>query len=315
MSRSVADMVSGERRNGVAATVRTRAEVLLMLVRREFWEHRALWLAPLVMLGLVALCAAIGRIHLGVEESASVQGEAQRVAVLTIIQAVLAVPLYVVAMFVVSFYLLDCLYSERKDRSILFWKSLPVSDGLTVCAKLLVALVVVPLGVFVLALLAHLLCTAILGLRVLSGTVPAVFTWSTYEWLRTGWVMLLVTLLAALWYAPLAGYLLVMSAWVRRAPVLLGTLPVVIGPILEWLAFGTRHFMDFINYRLNGVWWLLGVHNTRLVTKHGLYSVGTALEVLNFRAVLTSVDLWLGLMVTGALLYAAIRVRRFRDDI
>jgi ABC-2 type transport system permease protein len=315
MSRTVADLVPGERRNGVAATVRTRAQVLLMLVRREFWEHRALWLAPLVMLGLVALCAAIGRIHLGVEESATVQGEAQRVAVLTIIQAVLAVPLYVVAMSVVSFYLLDCLYSERKDRSILFWKSLPVSDGLTVCAKLLVALVVVPLGVFVLALLAHLLCTAILGLRVLSGTVPVVFTWSTYEWLRTGWVMLLVTLLAALWYAPLAGYLLVMSAWVRRAPVLLATLPVVIGPILEWLAFGTRHFMDFINYRLNGVWWLLGVHNTRLVTKHGLYSVGTALEVLNFRAVLTSVDLWLGLMVTGALLYAAIRIRRFRDDI
>jgi ABC-2 type transport system permease protein len=314
MSRSVADMLPEERRNGAAAAVRSRAEVLLMLVRREFWEHRALWLAPLVMTGLVALCVAIGHIHLGVEESAAVQGEAQRVAVLTIIQAVLAVPLYLVAMFVVSFYLLDCLYSERKDRSILFWKSLPVSDGLTVGAKLLVALVVVPLGVFVLALLAHLLCTAILGLRVLSGTVPVVFTWNTYEWLRTGWVMLLVTVLAALWYAPLAGYLLVVSAWVRRAPVLLATLPVVIGLILEWLAFGTRHLMDFINYRLNGIWWLLGVHNTRIVTKHGLYSVGTALEVLNFRAVLTSVDLWLGLAVTGALLYAAIRIRRFRDD-
>jgi ABC-2 type transport system permease protein len=294
--------------------MRSRAAVLVMLVRREFWEHRALWLAPLVMTGLFALCVAIGRIHLGVEESATVQGEAQRVAVLTIIQVVLAVLLYLVAMFVVSFYLLDCLYSERKDRSILFWKSLPVSDGLTVSAKLLVALVVVPLGVFVLALLAHLLCTAILGLRVLSGSVPVVFTWSTYEWLRTAWVMLLVTVLAALWYAPLAGYLLVVSAWVRRAPVLLATLPVVIGPILEWLAFGTRHIMDFINYRLNGIWWLLGVHNTRIVTKHGLYSVGTALEVLNFRAVLTSVDLWLGLMVTGALLYAAIRIRRFRDD-
>jgi ABC-2 type transport system permease protein len=314
MSRTVADMVPEERRNGAAAAVRSPAEVLLMLVRREFWEHRALWIAPLVVTGLLAVCTAIGRIHLGVEESAAVEGEAQRVAVLTIIQVVLAVPLYVVAVFVVSFYLLDCLYSERKDRSILFWKSLPVSDGLTVCAKLLVALVVVPLGVFALALLAHLLCTAVLGLRVLSGTVPAVFTWSTYEWLRTGWVMLLVTLLAVLWYAPLAGYLLVVSAWVRRAPVLLATLPVVIGPILEWIAFGTRHFMDFINYRLNGIWWLLGVHNTRIVTKHGLYSVGTALEVLSFRSVLTSVDLWLGLAVTAALVYAAIRIRRYRDD-
>jgi len=314
MSRTVTDMVPEERRNGAAAAVRSPAEVLLTLVRREFWEHRALWIAPLVVTGLLVVCTAIGRIHLGVEESATVQGEAQRVAVLTIIQAVLAVPLYVVAMFVVSFYLLDCLYSERKDRSILFWKSLPVSDGLTVCAKLLVALVVVPLGVFVLALLAHLLCTAVLGLRVVSGSVPAVFTWSTYEWLRTGLVMLLVTLLAVLWYAPLAAYLLLMSAWVRRAPVLLATLPLVIGPILEWVAFGTRHFMDFINYRLNGIWWLLGVHNTHIVTKHGLYSVGTALEVLDFHSVLTSVDLWLGLAVCAALVYAVIRIRRFRDD-
>jgi ABC-2 type transport system permease protein len=314
MSGTVADMEPEEPRSAAAPTAREPGEVLLTLVRREFWEHRALWLAPLVVTALLALCAAIGRIHLDADAATHVQGEAQRVAVFTIIQWVLAIPLYVVALFVVSFYLLDCLYAERKDRSILFWKSLPVSDGLTVCSKMLVALVVMPLGVFALALLAHLLCTAILGARVLIGTVPPVFTWNTYEWLRSELVMFLVTLLAVLWYAPLAGYLLVMSAWVRRSPMLLATLPLVLGPILEWVAFGTRHLMDFINYRLNGILWLLGVHNTRIITKHGLYSAGTALEVLNFRGVLTSVDLWLGLAVTAALVYAAVRIRRYRDD-
>jgi ABC-2 type transport system permease protein len=314
MSRTLADMTAPAQPAGTALAAKPPGEVLLTLVRREFWEHRALWLAPLIVTAALAVCVAIGRIHLQIEDSEFIQGEAQRVAVFTIIQAVLAVPLYVVAMFVVSFYLLDCLYAERKDRSILFWKSLPVSDALTVCAKVVVALVVVPLGLFVLALVAHLLYTAILGARVLLGTLPPVFAWSTYEWLRTELLMLLVTALAVLWYAPIAGYLLLVSAWARRSPVLLATLPVVLGPLLEWVAFGSRYLSGFINYRVNGIWWLLGVQHTRIVTKHGVYSVGTALEVLNFRAALTSIDLWLGLAVTAALVYAAIRIRRYRDD-
>ena len=260
------------------------------------------------------LCAAIGRIHIDLDDAGPVAGEAQRVAVLTIIQWVLAMPLYLVVMCVTAFYLLDCLYAERKDRSILFWKSLPVSDELTVSAKMLVALVVMPLAVFVLALAASLLFPVILGGRVLIGSLPPVFTWSTYEWARTEIVMLLVTLVAVLWYAPLAGYLLLVSAWARRAPILWATLPLVLSPVLEWVAFGTRHLADFINYRLNGIWWLLGVHNTHIITKHEVKPVGTALAVLNFRGALTSIDLWLGLAVTVALVYAAIRIRRYRDD-
>jgi ABC-2 type transport system permease protein len=314
MSGTLADMAPEQPRSAAAPAAREPGEVLLSLVRREFWEHRALWLAPLVVTALLALCAAIGRIHLDVDDATRVQGEAQRVAVFTIIQWVLAMPLYVAAMFVVSFYLLDCLYAERKDRSILFWKSLPVSDGLTVCAKLLVALVVVPFGVFALALAAHLVFTAILGARIALGSLPPVLTWSSYEWLRTEAVMLLATLFAVLWYAPIAGYLLLVSAWVRRAPIQWATLPFVLGPVLEWIAFGTRYLLSFIDYRVNGIWEILGVRRANIVSKHSLHPVGTALEVLDFRGALTAVNLWLGLAVTAALVYAAIRIRRYRDD-
>jgi len=315
MSRSVADMVPEEPRNRAPAAVRTRTGVLLMLVRREFWEHRSLWIAPLVVAALLALCAAIGRVHIDMDEASELSSQSQQVAVFSIIQWVLAMPLYIVVVFVGSFYLLDCLYAERKDRSILFWKSLPVSDGLTVCAKLLVALVVMPVGTFVLALIAHAVSTAILEARVALGNLPGILSWSTREWLRTEAVILLGTVFAVLWYAPIAGYLLVMSAWVRRAPILWATLPFVLGPVLEWVAFGTRYLLNFIDYRVNGIWGLLGVGHLNIISKHGPHHpVGTALEVLDFRGTLTAIDLWLGLMATGALLYAAIRIRRFRDD-
>jgi len=291
------------------------SRVVLALIQREFWEHRALWLAPLVLAGLLALVATIGRVHIDLDDATRLGGQPQQVALATIIQWVLAMPLYVLIAFVGSYYLLDCLYAERKDRSILFWKSLPVSDGLTVSAKLLVGLVILPFGVFALALLAHFVFAAILGARVALGSLPKVLTWNGYEWLRTEAVMFVATLLAVLWYAPIAGYLLLVSAWVRRAPILWATLPLVLGPVLEWVAFGTRYLLSFIDYRVNGIWGILGVEHLNIISKHGPHHpVGTALGVLDFRGALTSIDLWLGLAVTAALVYAAIRIRRFRDD-
>jgi ABC-2 type transport system permease protein len=315
MNTTLADGAPDSPRSDAAPAGKSPGEILLTLVRREFWEHRALWLAPLCMAALLALVAVIGRIHIHMDEAPQLASESQRVALFSIIQFVLAAPLYIVALCVGSFYLLDCLYAERKDRSILFWKSLPVSDGLTVCSKLLVALVVVPFGVFALALVAHLVDTAILGARVALGSLPPVLTWSSYEWLRTEAVMFLVTLFVVLWWAPIAGFLLLVSAWVRRAPILWATLPFVLGPVLEWVAFGTRYLLGFIDYRLNGIAAILGVGHLNLISKHGPHhTVGTALEVLDFRGALTSIDLWLGLAVTAAFVYAATRIRRYRDD-
>jgi ABC-2 type transport system permease protein len=315
MNTTLADDAPDSRGTDATPAARSSGALLLTLVRREFWEHRALWLAPLVVAALLAFVAAVGRVHIDMDDAPDLSSESQRVALFSIIQWVLAMPLYIVIIFVGSFYLLDCLYAERKDRSILFWKSLPVSDGLTVCSKLLVGLVIAPFGVFALALLAHLVFTAILGARVALGSLPPVLTWSGYEWLRTEAVMWLATLFAVLWFAPIAAYLLLVSAWVRRAPILWATLPFVLAPVLEWVAFGTRYLLDFIDYRVNGIWEILGVERLNLISKHGPHHpVGTALAVLDFRGALMAIDLWLGLAVTAALVYVATRIRRYRDD-
>jgi ABC-2 type transport system permease protein len=291
-------------------------DALLTLVRRELWEHRYLWLAPLCVAALLLLVAILGQVHFDLDDVPQFANSQQRVALFTIVQWAISALYYLFALFIVSYYALDCLYAERKDRSILFWKSLPVSDGLTVGAKLLTALVVVPAGIFVLSLLASLVFFAILTARAALGSLPTVLTWDTLEWLRTAIAMLLIQILAALWYAPIVAYLMVVSAWAKRSPFLWSSLPWVVAPILEHIAFGTRYLWHFMLYRSNGIWQTLAFGRSHIFSHHGhsIRPVGTLLEDLNFRGAFTDVDLWLGLAVTAALVYAAVRIRRFRDD-
>jgi ABC-2 type transport system permease protein len=318
MTSTVAE-AAGE--SGVPAATppaRPLAGTLRTLVRREFWEHRYLWIAPLAVAALLMVTAVIGRVHLDIGDDAHLAAADQRVALLTIVQWALTATFYILTLFIVSYYALDCLYAERKDRSILFWKSLPVSDGLTVGSKILTALVVVPLGVFALSLLSGLLFFAIMSARIAAGSIPGVVSWSTVEWLRTEVAMLIVQLVASLWYAPGAAFLLLVSAWAKRSPFLWATLPWVVAPILEKIAFGTHYVWDFIAYRSNGIWGTLAYGPTHghfnIISKHGLHPVGTLLDEFNLGAVLTDIDLWLGVAAAAAMLYAAVRVRRYRDD-
>ena len=246
MNSTFAEISAATPRSAAAPTARPPGTVLLTLLRRELWEHRYLWIGPLCVAGLLALCAVVGQVHLGLHDLSQLTSEDAKVALLTIVQWALSATFSVLALFIVSNYALDCLYAERRDRSILFWKSLPVSDGLTVSAKLLMALVVVPLGVFAISVLASLVFFAIVSVRAAVGSIPSIMTWNTLEWLRTELAMLLILLLAVLWYAPLVAYLMVVSAWARRRPFLLSTLPWVLAPILERIAFGTHYLWSFL---------------------------------------------------------------------
>jgi ABC-2 type transport system permease protein len=284
-------------------------DTLVTLARRELWEHRALWIAPLVTEGLLALALLFGRADFD-HGRHELLGAQQRVALGTIVQWALAQPLYLVTSIVVGFYMLDCLYAERKDRSILFWKSLPISDGLTVASKFLVAAVVVPLGAFALSLVGHLVFSAILAVRV-----PGLLGWNALEWLRTEVVLLLSVLLGVLWYAPLGAALLLVSAWARRSPILWASLVPVVAPILERVALGTHYLWDFERYRMFGIWHKLQIGHEHLFgSAKELRPVGMVLETFNIRGAFADMDLWLGVIAAVAMVYAAARIRRYRDD-
>jgi ABC-2 type transport system permease protein len=312
---STESVLDGEApRPATLAALPNTPRALVALARRELWEHRSLWILPLVVTGLLLLAAIPA--HVDVNGIGMIAATSQRQqAVFMLAQFVLAVPFYLVLLFAVPLYLLDCLYAERRDRSILFWKSLPVSDGLTVLSKLLVGLVVVPLGVYLLALVTHLLIMAIWGVRVLVHTAPAgVLHFNLQAWATLQLDMLLALLLAVLWYAPVVGLLLLISAAARRIPLLWATLPPLLAPLLERIAFGTTYLWHFLGYRALGIWgdvaggavaWAESQHNE------------TSLQLvdhLNFGGAFANIDVWLGVLAAALFVYGAVRVRRYRDD-
>src|SRR3954464_10577776 len=145
---------------------------MVMLIRREFWEHRMLVIAPLALCVIyLVLCALAGT---GVSTNLRSFGPETPTATgfLIVMHTVFTILLYLLMAVVAFFYLCDCLYSERKDRSILFWKSLPVSDTMTVLSKLLVALICIPAVVYVLSFVTNVIAFAILQI-LFHSTGPA----------------------------------------------------------------------------------------------------------------------------------------------
>jgi len=306
----------------LAARQTTPAQLLVALVRREFWEHRALWMAPLLIAALLVICAFPAHLDFVPEEARDALADRmnQR-AMFQLLQWGLTVPQYLVMLIVLNFYLLDCLYAERKDRSILFWKSLPISDGATVVSKLLVALVVVPVGVYLLAALTDLLFTAIWLGRAAMGSLPSWVSgmWGTMAWIKVEILMLMGLLTSILWYAPFAAYLLLVSAWARRNVFLWALLPPVFAILIERLAFGTHHVLALIHYRSWGIWEALHLQDamTHAVIGSGddrIVSLSGVFDTLDLRDIITNTDLWLGVLVAVGLTFAAARIRRYRDD-
>lgn len=305
--------------------------VLLTLIRRELWEHRVLWIAPLVVSALILLSAIPsqpGMMHVnftfkgGQSLDGLMAGLPQRLpqALMGIGHWALTVPLYGVLVLMLTFYLADCLYAERRDRSILFWKSLPVSDLATVGSKALLGGLLIPCGVYLLAALTDLLFFGIWYLRASLGAAsPDLLPWSGVTWLKVQGLLGIGLVMSILWYAPLGAYLLLVSAWARRNAFLWASLPPLLAPIVERLAFGTSHLWDLLNYRTFGLIQLppvreAGQSATLSLPGFSLVSPAEMFDALSIGRLLIQRDVWLGLVVAAALLYLAARVRRHRDD-
>lgn len=130
--------------------------ILIALLRREILEHKNLWRVPLILIGiavLVKLSLSVGNLTLNIELPG--QPELDR-TIDSGLDFVIAKGLTVMnnlimwVMFAVAvFYALACLFTERQDQSVLFWRSLPISDSLTVASKLIIALLIIPLVIVV----------------------------------------------------------------------------------------------------------------------------------------------------------------------
>lgn len=310
------------------------------LLKREYWEHRGslkwtpVWIGgsilAMLMLAWITGQSVIFRIdgseHLvegslkALEQQAT--EEHLRMGTAALLYGTGAV--FSIAMFLVLFfYCLGALYDDRRDRSLLFWRSLPVSDLETVLSKLAMVMIVAPL-IYFLSIVAFQIVLLIVagGMLAIQGGSPVKLLWGPVEPMAY-WSRLVVAFaLQSLWLLPVYGWLLLVSAWARSKPFLWAVLvPVVLAVLEVWvnLTASLRLGFKFGDLLLSRVvtgfaplsWKSTGEGESIMVGAPGeRYS--TEWSVLIDR--LTTLDMWSGVLIGVAFIAAAVWLRRYRDD-
>ncbi len=322
-------------------------QVMPSLLKREYWEHRGgfLW-APMVASGLFILFMLMGIVlgetmanrsganldltvnGVNMERLNSVQHAQSAAALNGVLYAPITWAMMVLA-FVVFFYCLGALFDDRKDRSILFWKSLPISDTATVLSKVLSAIVMAPLIAAVIGLITMLVFMGIASaVMMYHGGHPLQMIWGLGSPLTIVANIIGSIPVYAAWSLPTVGWLLMISAWSRSKPFLWAVMvPVLAGILVNWF-----QLMQFFNLSSSWFWrhivgrlLLSAVPGSDLVLpdnglqqlsrfEHGPEALMAVLSLKRAYAEFATLDMWIGIAVGVAMIFVAIRLRRWSDD-
>ena len=293
---------SGSQFRDLTTAFLAAARPVFWSIRRELWENRSVYIAPLAaaVLFLCAFVISIVRLRLHMQDPwKSHHGLMD--------QYELAPALVMgIALVVGIFYCLDALYGERRDRSILFWKSLPVSDVAAVLSKLAIPILILPLLSFVITVATQFLML-VLSTAVFAGSAVNIRElWADSSFLRLPviWLYHLITV-HGLWYAPIYAWLLLVSAWAPRAPFLWAFLPPFVIWGVEKIAFNTSHFLGILQYRLLGP-------GSGMAEKDHAHDFAATLIPHHF---LSTPGLWTGIFVATVFLFFTVRLRRSHGPI
>ncbi len=292
-----------------APTWRAPVRTFYWLIRRELWEHRLLYIAPAVVASFGVLGTFIGSLHLSNAERAARLADPASTYDYMEPFGFVAGTVFLSGVVVSILYSLAALHGERRDRSVLFWKSLPVSDLMTVLSKAAVPLLVMPVIVFALVVAAQLVIVILTSLIWLANGFNPADLWAQLK-LPFLWTMLAYGLaFMALWHAPIVAWLLLVSAWARRVPFLWALAPLVAIGVVGRLAFSGRSGLTLLEHRFTG-----GFTGPFTIDSKGGAAV-RGLADLDPAALYGQPGVWLGLIVAGLFLFAAIRLRRSRGPI
>jgi ABC-2 type transport system permease protein len=303
-----------------AVSVPVATKPFYWTLRREFWEHRALYIAPLAVAALILFGFTVSLIGLyGRAKELAQLTEDEKAAAIVQPYHFAAAAIIFTALIVSVFYCLAALYNERRDRTILFWKSLPVSDLTTVLAKASIPIVILPLLYALIIMAMHVLMFLINSAGRIAFGLSTAPLWTHVPLFQMEVVSLYGFVTQALWYAPIFAWLLMVSAWAKRSPFLWAFLAPAAVIIVERIAFNTHYFGMLITHRLFGG--LEAAFAGSSVTARGAVKVAgpkfpvIGLEQLDPVKFLSSPGLWFGLVIAALFLAAAIWLRRYREPI
>ena len=285
----------------IAPAVVTATRPMYWSIRRELWENRSIYIAPLAIAAVTLFGFLIATMGYALSTSDLAQRRAALEGPYSFAMGVIMATAFIVGIF----YSLDALHGERRDRSILFWKSLPVSDLTTVLSKASIPLVVLPLLSFAIVVVTQLIMLVLSSLVLMGSGLSVATLWTPVVGMSLGLLYHLVTV-HVLWHAPIYGWLLLVSGWARRAAFLWATLPWLAICFIEKIAFNTTHFAAMLLNRFTG--------GPEALTMPGR-SPFDAMTQLTPARFLSSPGLWIGLVIAAGFLAAAVRLRRYQGPI
>jgi len=291
--------------HGTTSSAVLAARAMYWSIRREIWENRSIYIGPLAAAALFLFGFAINMLSMRRHFGASALDLTQhnRLATRYELSAALIMG---TALIVGVFYSLDALYGERRDRSILFWKSLPVSDITTVLSKLTIPMVILPLLSFAISLATQFIMLVLSSVILAGSGVNIAAMWTEVSFFHVS-IVLLYHLLTVhgLYYAPIYAWLLMVSAWARRAPFIWAFLPPFVVAVVEKVALNTSHFLELLQERLVGPGDAMAPHSAPK-------DFMATLIPHNF---LGTPGLWTGLALAALFLFVAVRLRRHQGPI
>ncbi len=299
----------------------------LALVKREIWEHRSIYVTPMALASIVTLgvlamlifaSGYAAELDLAIFGASNIAGEPARKAALTGFFLGTSWVFLIALAILTVFYCLDSLYAERKDKSILFWRSLPVTDAETVIAKLITALVVIPVAAIIGIIATHLVNLIVTSIWVsMKGGDAGLLIWGSVPLLDNWFAAFIVVLASGIWMSPFIGWFLFVSSYTKRSPLLMAFMPLILIALLEKIILRTHIFAEYVLGRLDGMPLFRAMDVERFfdeqqwrVTENAT-SLLVHLDVVKF---LTSPAMWAGVIVCGLLSTAAIYVRRYHGE-
>lgn len=309
------------------------------LLRREIWEHRGFYLVPSILVTVLVVLYAAVWLSPGIAVSFDIDGHSGTIG--DIRQFLLNDPAgrhylaiglnalpFVIPMVLINAvtlllwfaYLSGALYGERRDRSVLFWKSLPVTDTATVLSKFITASLVIPAFALSAILIAALLISVVNTLIVwTAGHSAWSLIWSELPFGVATVILGYGFIAQSLWYAPLFGWLLLASAIAPRAPALWAIVPPLAIALLERLLVGSQRFGTMLGERLQPVVpaafrdsdFETAVQAGRDSDRMDWSALIGAM--IDPQSLVSDPRVWAGILVAAAFLAAAIWLRRYRD--
>jgi ABC-2 type transport system permease protein len=321
------------------------------LLRREFWEHKgSMFWAQLIVAAALVLFVGGSLVygvavhggptqvtinghtvsHGAMAAALPLETRAEIAGIASGMYLAAGMPLFILMTATLFFYCLGALYDERRDRSILFWKSLPVSDGTTVLSKVLTALCVAPLITMGFAIAASL-ALLLIGAAVLSAAGVNLFGMllSSPDLYLQPLRMVGLLPVYVVWALPTIGWLMLVSSWAKTKPFLWAVgVPLMVLLLAKWISMALGGFQqDALDVQwfanevvargigglLPGIWFGFTGGVPSEVHRAGGGVDTQALFMASWMTLATA-KAWIGAAIGGAMIFGATRLRRWRDE-